>query len=44
MQPNRYNTEQKKVTAAYITYIGEYAKLWVYTILKENRFNFKANY
>ena len=26
MQPNRYDTKQKKVTAAYITYMGGYAE------------------
>ena len=36
MQPNRYDTKQKKVTAAYIAYIGGYAEPWVYTILEEN--------
>ena len=44
MQPNRYNTEQKKVTAAYIAYIEEYIKPWVYTILKGNQSDLKVNY
>ena len=44
MQPNRYNTKQKKVTTAYITYMGGHTESWVYTILEENRSNLKANY
>ena len=44
MQPNRYNTEQKKVTTACITCMRGYAELWAYTILEENRSNLKANY
>ena len=44
MQPNRYDTKQKKVTTACMAYIGEYAEPWAYTILKENRSDLKTNY
>ena len=44
MQPNRYNTEQKKVTVVYMACIEEYAEPQIYTILEENQLDLKANY
>ena len=44
MQPNRYDTKQKKVTAACMAYMGGHAEPWAYTILEGNRSDLEANY
>ena len=44
MQPNRYDTEQKKVTAACMACMGGHAEPWACTILEGNRSDLEANY